>query len=105
ILRVTADKVRAKVIGEGANLGLTQQARVVYSLNGGRINSDAIDNSGGVNCSDLEVNIKIALASAMRDGRLTLENRNKLLSSMTSEVVELVLRNNYLQSLAISLES
>ncbi|AKK20254.1 NAD-glutamate dehydrogenase [Candidatus Liberibacter africanus] len=105
LVRVTADKVRAKVIGEGANLGLTQQARIVYALNGGRINSDSIDNSGGVNCSDLEVNIKIALASAMRDGRLTLKDRNKLLISMTSEVVELVLRNNYLQSLAISLES
>ncbi|MBA5723642.1 NAD-glutamate dehydrogenase [Candidatus Liberibacter sp.] len=104
-VRVTADKVRAKVIGEGANLGVTQRARVVYALNGGRINSDAIDNSGGVNCSDLEVNIKIALASAIREGRLTVDNRNKLLISMTYEVIELVLRNNYLQSLAISLES
>ncbi|RPD37537.1 NAD-glutamate dehydrogenase [Candidatus Liberibacter solanacearum] len=104
IVRVTADNVQAKVIGEGANLGLTQRARIVYSLSGGRINSDAIDNSAGVNCSDLEVNIKIALASAMRDGRLTLEDRNKLLRSMTSEVIALVLRNNYLQSLAISLE-
>ncbi|MBY7648960.1 MAG: NAD-glutamate dehydrogenase [Candidatus Liberibacter europaeus] len=104
LVRVTADKVRAKVIGEGANLGVTQSARIVYDLNGGRINSDAIDNSGGVNCSDLEVNIKIALASAMRSGSITLENRNKLLSSMTVEVIDLVLRNNYLQSLAISLE-
>ncbi|MBL0848852.1 MAG: NAD-glutamate dehydrogenase [Candidatus Liberibacter ctenarytainae] len=105
LVRVTAGKVRAKVIGEGANLGLTQRARVAYALNGGRINSDAIDNSGGVNCSDLEVNIKIALASAMREGRLTLEDRNQILNSMTSEVIQLVLRNNYLQSLAISLEA
>ncbi|EMS36686.1 NAD-glutamate dehydrogenase [Candidatus Liberibacter americanus] len=104
LVRITADKVRAKVIGEGANLGVTQRARIVYALNGGRINSDAIDNSGGVNCSDLEVNIKIALASAMSHGKLTLEDRNQLLVSMTSEVIDLVLRNNYLQSLAISLE-
>ncbi|AGA65222.1 NAD-specific glutamate dehydrogenase, large form [Liberibacter crescens BT-1] len=104
LIRVSADQVQAKVIGEGANLGVTQQGRIVYALNGGRINSDAIDNSGGVNSSDLEVNIKIALASAMRDGKLTLQKRNRLLISMTSEVIDIVLRNNYLQSLAISLE-
>ncbi|PTM96187.1 NAD-glutamate dehydrogenase [Mycoplana dimorpha] len=102
-IRVTAEEVRAKVIGEGANLGVTQRARVAFGLKGGRCNSDAIDNSAGVNSSDVEVNIKIALASAMREGRLTRETRNKLLASMTDEVAHLVLRNNYLQSLAISL--
>ncbi len=102
-IRVTADEVRAKVIGEGANLGVTQRGRISFGLKGGRCNSDAIDNSAGVNSSDVEVNIKIALASAMRDERLTREKRNKLLSSMTDEVAQLVLRNNYLQPLAISL--
>ncbi|MCA1493317.1 NAD-glutamate dehydrogenase [Ensifer sp. NBAIM29] len=102
-IRVTAEEVRARVIGEGANLGVTQKGRIGYSLNGGRCNSDAIDNSAGVNSSDVEVNIKIALASAMRDGRLTRPKRNTLLAAMTSEVAHLVLRNNYQQSLAISL--
>ncbi len=102
-IRVTADELRAKVIGEGANLGVTQRGRISFGLKGGRCNSDAIDNSAGVNSSDVEVNIKIALASAMRDERLTREKRNKLLATMTDEVAHLVLRNNYLQSLAISL--
>ncbi|WP_296099011.1 NAD-glutamate dehydrogenase [uncultured Agrobacterium sp.] len=102
-IRINATEVRAKVIGEGANLGITQKGRIAYALSGGRCNSDAIDNSAGVNSSDVEVNIKIALASAVNDGRLTLPKRNQLLASMTSEVAQLVLRNNYLQSLAISL--
>ncbi|MCR9136900.1 MAG: NAD-glutamate dehydrogenase [Alphaproteobacteria bacterium] len=102
-IRVTANDVGARVIGEGANLGVTQRGRIAFNLRGGRCNSDAIDNSAGVNSSDLEVNIKIALSSAMRDERLTLVNRNKLLESMTDEVAALVLRNNYLQTLAISL--
>jgi glutamate dehydrogenase len=102
-IRVLGTEVRAKVIGEGANLGVTQRGRIAYSLSGGRCNSDAIDNSAGVNSSDVEVNIKIALASAMRDERLTRAKRNQLLASMTDEVAGLVLRNNYLQSLAISL--
>ena len=102
-IRITAEDVGAKVIGEGANLGVTQRARIAYGLKGGRCNSDAIDNSAGVNSSDVEVNIKIALASAMRDGRLTRPKRNILLASMTDEVAALVLRNNYEQSLAISL--
>ncbi|TAU91032.1 NAD-glutamate dehydrogenase [Rhizobium leguminosarum] len=102
-IRVTATEVRAKVIGEGANLGVTQKGRIAYGLKGGRCNSDAIDNSAGVNTSDVEVNIKIALAAAMHDGRLTRAKRDQLLSSMTGEVATLVLRNNYLQSLAISL--
>ncbi|MEZ2129986.1 MULTISPECIES: NAD-glutamate dehydrogenase [unclassified Sinorhizobium] len=102
-IRITADEVRAKVIGEGANLGVTQKGRIAYSLRGGRCNSDSIDNSAGVNTSDVEVNIKIALASAMHDGRLSRAKRDQLLASMTDEVAGLVLRNNYLQSLAISL--
>ncbi|MDI7863071.1 NAD-glutamate dehydrogenase [Rhizobiaceae bacterium n13] len=102
-IRISGDEVRAKVVGEGANLGVTQKGRIAYALNGGRINSDAIDNSAGVNSSDVEVNIKIALAPAMRDGRLPRPKRNQLLASMTNEVAGLVLRNNYLQSLAISL--
>ncbi|MER8862964.1 NAD-glutamate dehydrogenase [Mesorhizobium sp. M0751] len=102
-IRITALELRAKVIGEGANLGVTQRARIEFGLNGGRCNSDAIDNSGGVNCSDVEVNIKIALASAMRKGSLTRPARNKLLAEMTDEVSALVLSNNYQQTLALSL--
>jgi glutamate dehydrogenase len=102
-IRISADDVRAKVMGEGANLGVTQRGRIAYGLKGGRCNSDAIDNSAGVNTSDVEVNIKIALAAAMHDGRLTRAKRDQLLASMTDEVAALVLRNNYLQSLAISL--
>ncbi|NTJ08963.1 NAD-glutamate dehydrogenase [Rhizobium lusitanum] len=102
-IRITAEEVRARVIGEGANLGVTQKGRIAYGLKGGRCNSDAIDNSAGVNTSDVEVNIKIALANAMHDGRLTRAKRDILLASMTDEVGTLVLRNNYLQSLAISL--
>ncbi|AMX95617.1 MULTISPECIES: NAD-glutamate dehydrogenase [Mesorhizobium] len=102
-IRITALDVRAKVIGEGANLGVTQRARIEFGMNGGRCNSDAIDNSGGVNCSDVEVNIKIALASAMRKGSLTRPARNKLLAEMTEEVGSLVLSNNYQQTLALSI--
>ncbi|MDP3895182.1 MAG: NAD-glutamate dehydrogenase [Mesorhizobium sp.] len=102
-IRVTAAEVGAKVIGEGANLGVTQRARIEYGLRGGRCNSDAIDNSGGVNSSDVEVNIKIALATAMRSGGLTRPARDKLLAAMTEEVGALVLANNYHQTLAISL--
>ena len=102
-IRIPAIEVGARVIGEGANLGVTQKGRIEFGLNGGRCNSDAIDNSAGVNSSDVEVNIKIALAPAMRDDRLPRPKRNKLLASMTDEVGHLVLRNNYQQSLAISL--
>jgi glutamate dehydrogenase len=102
-IRITGLEVRAKVVGEGANLGMTQRARIEYSLAGGRCNSDAIDNSAGVNTSDLEVNIKIALGRALKAGRLDLARRNRLLVAMTGEVAALVLRNNYLQTLAISL--
>jgi len=102
-IRVHATQVRAKVIGEGANLGVTQKGRIGFALNGGRIDTDAIDNSAGVNSSDLEVNIKIALAPVLASGALDMAARNAFLSSMTDEVAALCLRNNYLQTLAISL--
>ena len=104
-IRVNANELRVKVIGEGANLGVTQKGRIAFGLKGGRCNSDAIDNSAGVNCSDVEVNIKIALASAMRSGRLSREDRDHLLAEMTEAVAEIVLENNYLQTLAISLST
>jgi glutamate dehydrogenase len=102
-VRVTGAQIRAKVIGEGANLGMTQRGRIEAALRGVKLNTDAIDNSAGVNTSDLEVNIKIALARPMRDGRLSRPARNALLAEMTEDVAALVLRNNYLQPLAISL--
>jgi len=102
-IRVTGKELRCKVIGEGANLGMTQRGRIEAALHGIRLNTDAIDNSAGVNTSDMEVNIKIALSIPLRDGRLTLEARNRLLAAMTDEVAALVLRNNYLQPLALSL--
>ncbi|NVK35248.1 MAG: NAD-glutamate dehydrogenase [Rhodobacteraceae bacterium] len=102
-IRITASEVGAKVIGEGANLGLTQLARIEFHKNGGRCNSDAIDNSAGVNSSDMEVNIKIALGAAVKADKLTMESRNTLLAAMTDEVADLVLRNNYLQTLALSM--
>ena len=102
-IRINGGQVRAKVIGEGANLGMTQRGRIEYGLMGGRGNSDAIDNSGGVNCSDVEVNIKIGLAAAMRKGALERPARDKLLAQMTDDVAELVLSNNYQQTLALSL--
>ncbi|MCP5083797.1 MAG: NAD-glutamate dehydrogenase [Alphaproteobacteria bacterium] len=103
ILRITAPEVGAKVVGEGANLGFTQLARIEFDIHGGLINSDAIDNSAGVNSSDVEVNIKIALGAAEQAGKLSRKARNQLLEKMTDEVAELVLRNNYLQSLAITM--
>jgi glutamate dehydrogenase len=102
-IRAPASELNCRVIGEGANLGMTQRARVEAALRGIRLNTDAIDNSAGVNTSDLEVNIKIALSAAARDGALPLAARNQLLAEMTDEVAALVLRNNYLQTLAISL--
>ncbi|GAA4725366.1 NAD-glutamate dehydrogenase [Sphingomonas lutea] len=102
VLRVSADEVRAKVIGEGANLAITQAGRIEFAENGGRINTDFIDNSAGVDCSDNEVNIKIPLNREMREGRLTEAKRNALLAKMTDDVAELVLEDNRLQSLALS---
>ncbi|HEX2216915.1 MAG TPA: NAD-glutamate dehydrogenase, partial [Xanthobacteraceae bacterium] len=102
-IRATAAELNCKVIGEGANLGMTQRGRVEAALRGVRLNTDAIDNSAGVNTSDVEVNIKIALSAPVREGKLSLEGRNALLVEMTDEVASLVLRNNYLQTLALSL--
>ncbi len=102
-IRITGGDARAKVIGEGANLGVTQRGRVEAARKGVRLNTDAIDNSAGVNTSDVEVNIKIALAGPVREGRLPEDERNALLFGMTDEVGRLVLRNNYLQTLALSL--
>jgi glutamate dehydrogenase len=102
-IRVTAAEVRARVIGEGANLGCTQLGRIEAARNGIKLNTDAIDNSAGVNTSDVEVNIKIALSAPERAGRLKSEDRNRLLADMTGEVAALVLRNNYLQTLSLSL--
>src|SRR3979409_784827 len=100
-IRVTGADVRARVIGEGANLGATQRGEAAQK--GIKLNTDAIDNSAGVNTSDVEVNLKIALARPERDGRLSQNDRNGLLFAMTDEVGTLVLRNNYLQALALSL--
>jgi glutamate dehydrogenase len=102
-IRITGAQVGAKVIGEGANLGCTQLGRIEAARRGVRLNTDAIDNSAGVNTSDVEVNIKIALATPERAGALDQASRNGLLAEMTSEVAALVLRNNYLQTLALSL--
>jgi glutamate dehydrogenase len=102
-LRVDARDLRAKVIGEGANLAINQAGRIEFAAQGGRINTDFIDNSAGVDCSDNEVNIKIPLNREMREGRLKEEARNKLLAQMTDEVSELVLEDNRLQSLALSI--
>jgi glutamate dehydrogenase len=101
-VRVNGAELRCRVVGEGGNLGFSQRGRIEYALAGGRINTDFIDNSAGVNCSDVEVNLKILLNPLMATGRLRRNARNRLLESMTGEVAGLVLRNNYLQCLAIS---
>jgi glutamate dehydrogenase len=102
-LRINAADLRCKVVGEGANLGFTQRGRIEYALKGGRINTDAIDNSAGVDTSDHEVNIKILLNEMVAAGDMTLKQRDKLLAQMTDEVGRLVLRDNYLQTQALSL--
>ncbi len=101
-LRVDAVELRAKVIGEGANLGMTQRARVEYALAGGFCNTDFIDNSAGVDCSDHEVNIKILLGEVERAGEMSRAERDSLLAEMTDEVASLVLRDNYLQTQSLS---
>ena len=101
-VRVDARDLRCKVVGEGGNLGLSQAARIEYARRGGRLNTDFIDNSAGVNTSDVEVNLKILLNGAVHAGEITRAARDRLLAKMTDEVAALVLRNNYLQSLAIS---
>jgi len=104
-LRINADEVRAKVIGEGANLGVTQLGRIEFDERGGKINTDFVDNSGGVDSSDHEVNIKILLSDviAQKAHKMTLKSRNTLLEKMTDDIAEHVLRNNYQQSQALSL--
>lgn len=102
-LRINAEQLRVKVVGEGANLGVTQAGRIAFALQGGRINTDFIDNSAGVDCSDNEVNIKIALNKEMAEGRLSLEDRNGLLVSMTDAVADIVLEDNRLQALGLSI--
>ncbi len=103
-VRINGGEIRARVVGEGANLGVTQRGRIEYALKGGRINTDAIDNSAGVDTSDHEVNLKILLNAAVAAGDLTTKQRNELLHQLTDEVAALVLRDNYLQGLALSLE-
>ncbi|MFS8039278.1 NAD-glutamate dehydrogenase [Xanthobacter sp. AM11] len=102
-VRISAADLNARVIGEGANLGMTQRSRIEAARRGVRLNTDAIDNSAGVNTSDVEVNIKIALAQPLERGDLTPADRITLLRDMTGEVAQLVLRNNYAQTLALSL--
>lgn len=104
-VRVNANLLKCKVIAEGANLGVTQRARIDFARSGGRINTDAIDNSGGVDCSDHEVNIKILLRQIILQGKLSLQDRNILLHTMTDEVASLVLKNNYDQNMCLSISS
>jgi len=102
-LRVNGIELRAKVFGEGGNLGMTQRGRIEYALNGGACNTDFIDNAGGVDCSDHEVNVKILLNEVVSSGDLTSKQRNQLLASMTNNIADLVLKNNYRQTQAISI--
>ncbi len=101
-IRINANQLHARVVGEGGNLGFTQLARAEYALHGGLIYTDFIDNSAGVSCSDKEVNIKILLHHITKSGALSFQKRNELLTAMTAEVSNLVLRDNYLQTRAIS---
>jgi glutamate dehydrogenase len=103
LLRVDGRELRALVVGEGGNLGMTQLGRVEYGLNGGKSNTDFIDNAGGVDCSDHEVNIKILLGEIVAAGDMTGKQRNQLLVQMTDAVSRLVLANNYKQTQALSL--
>ncbi len=102
-IRVDGNELGAKVVGEGGNLGMTQLGRVEYCMHGGRCYTDSIDNSGGVDCSDHEVNIKILLNQVVNIGEMTAKQREKMLREMTDEVAELVLESNYQQSQALSL--
>ncbi|MBF6568433.1 MAG: NAD-glutamate dehydrogenase [Candidatus Binataceae bacterium] len=102
--RITARELRAKIVVEGGNLGLTQHARIEYALLGGRINTDAIDNSAGVDCSDHEVNLKILLQPALARGAITLAERNAMLAAAANEVADRVLHDNRDQVLSLSLE-
>lgn len=104
-LRITGAEIRARVVGEGANLGMTQRARIEAAQKGVRLNTDAIDNCAGVTTSDFEVNIKIALSGPTRSGKLSMQARNQLLQKMTDEVARLVLGINYSQTLSLSLSA
>jgi glutamate dehydrogenase len=103
-IRIDASDLRCLVVGEGANLGFTQAARIAFARAGGRINTDAIDNSAGVDTSDHEVNIKILTGQAIRAGKLAAEERDPLLRSMTDDVAQHVLAHNYAQTLTLSLQ-
>ena len=103
-IRVDGRELRARVVGEGGNLGFTQRGRIEYASGGGRINTDAIDNSAGVDCSDHEVNIKILLGAAIENGTLTSDGRDSLLAAAADEVCDLVLYDNYLQAQILSQE-
>ena len=100
-VRVDGEELRCRIVAEGGNLGLTQLARVEYAIRGGLIYTDAIDNSAGVDCSDHEVNIKVVLDQLVRDGELTVKQRNEMLVDMTDDVADLVLDNNRAQTLAL----
>ncbi|RAR65882.1 glutamate dehydrogenase (NAD) [Paraburkholderia unamae] len=102
-VRVNGSDLRCKVVGEGGNLGVTQLGRIEFAQHGGHINTDAIDNSAGVDCSDHEVNIKILLGLVVADGEMTTKQRNTLLAEMTDEVGLLVLSDNYYQTQALSI--
>ena len=104
-LRVLGKELRCKVVGEGGNLGFTQKSRIEYAKKGGKINTDFIDNSAGVDCSDHEVNIKIVLDHEMQAGNITLKERNKILEESAKEVEELVLQDNHKQSSVLNIES
>ncbi len=101
-IRVNGQDLKVRVVGEGANLGMTQRSRIEYARTGGRLNADFIDNSAGVDCSDKEVNIKILLADAVARNEIDLESRNVLLADMTDQVAAIVLEDNYLQTQALS---
>ncbi|HSH43708.1 MAG TPA: NAD-glutamate dehydrogenase domain-containing protein, partial [Arenicellales bacterium] len=104
-IRADGNELRCRIVGEGGNLGCTQLGRVEFARNGGLINTDSIDNSGGVDCSDHEVNIKTLLGQVIAEGEMDMEERNALLREMTDEVAELVLTNNYRQAMAISISN
>jgi len=103
VLRINGNQLRCKVLGEGGNLGFTQQGRIEFGRMGGKSNTDFIDNAGGVDCSDHEVNIKILLNEVVANGDMTVKQRNNLLREMTDEISDLVLQNNYEQAQALSI--
>ena len=103
-VRINADELNVMIVGEGGNLGFTQRARVSYALHGGRINTDALDNSAGVDTSDHEVNLKILLNNVEESGTIDKSNKYKLIKTISTDIVEAVLNNNYEQNLIVSLD-